>query len=110
MSLADTRVGHMEHVESSSFARAEYDTVRFYESDSALARFVAEFLHDGFDGGSPGIVIATADQRAAIIRELTERLVDVVALQRSHWVPGEQIGSRPAVRHPTPPVTGTEAR
>jgi hypothetical protein len=73
----------MEQVASSSSAPAEYHAVRFYESDRSLARIVAQFLHEGFDGGSPGIVVATANLRAAIIRELTDRSLDVVELQRS---------------------------
>lgn len=67
---AATRDGHAE--------------VRFYESDRSLARMIADFLHEGFDDGSPGIVVSTPDQCAAIVRELTDRSVDVVALQRSH--------------------------
>lgn len=63
---------------------AHYHAVRFYEDDTSLARIVAEFLHEGFDGGSPGIVVATARLRTAIIRELTDRSLDVAALQHSH--------------------------
>lgn len=74
----------MEPVASSSSAPPQYHAVRFYESDKSLARIVAEFLHEGFDDGSPGIVVATPVQRAAIIRELTARSLDVVELQRSH--------------------------
>lgn len=62
----------------------QYHAVRFYESDKSLARIVAEFLAEGFDAGGVGIVVATAVQRAAIIRALTDRSVDVVELQRSH--------------------------
>ena len=75
---------HMEPVASLSSAPAHYHAVRFYESDKSLARIVAEFLHEGFDAGSPGIVVATPVQRAAIIRELADRSLDVVTLQRSH--------------------------
>jgi hypothetical protein len=60
-----------------------HHAVRFYESDSSLARIVAEFLQDGFDAGSPGIVVATPGLRAAVVRELTDRAVDVLALQRT---------------------------
>ena len=73
-------------IDSSSAAPAEYHAVRFYESERSLARIVAEFLHEGFDGGSPGIIVATPSQRAAIIRELTDRSLDVAELQRSHDV------------------------
>ena len=81
---ASTRGGHMEPVASSSSAPAEYHAVRFYESDGALARIVAEFLHAGLDRESPGIVVATSSVRGEIIRELTNRSMDVVELQRSH--------------------------
>src|SRR3954463_549193 len=74
----------MEQADSSPSAPAEYHAVRFYESDSSLARIVAEFLHEGFNAGSPGIVVSTASQRAEIIRELTDRSLDVAELQRSH--------------------------
>lgn len=66
-----------------SRAAAQYHAVRFYESDRSLARIVGEFLHAGFGQGSAGIVVATPHQRGEIIRDLTERSVDVVALQRS---------------------------
>jgi hypothetical protein len=79
-----TNGGHMEQVVGSTLTPAQYHGVRFYESDRSLARIVAEFLHEGFDAGSPGIVVATASQRAAIVRELTDRSLDVITLQRSH--------------------------
>lgn len=74
---------HVEQDASSPPARAERHPIRFYDSDAALARLVAEFLHEGFDRSNPGIVIATASLRAAIIHELTGRSFDVVELQRS---------------------------
>jgi hypothetical protein len=74
----------MEHVDSSSSAPAEYHAVRFYENDQSLARIVAEFLDEGFDRGSPAIVVASASQRAEILREKNDRSRDVAALQRSH--------------------------
>jgi hypothetical protein len=74
----------IEPVVTSSSACTQYHAVRFYEGDKSLARIVAEFLHEGYAGGSPGIVVATSVQRAAIIRELTDRSLDVVELQRSH--------------------------
>jgi hypothetical protein len=73
----------MQRVDKLSSAPREYHAVRFYENAGSLARIVAKFLHDGFDGGSPGIVVATVDQRAEIVRELTDRSLDVVELQRS---------------------------
>jgi hypothetical protein len=71
-------------VAGSSSRRAEYHAVRFYESDRSLARIVSEFLHKGFEGGSPGIVVAAASLRAEIVRELADRSWDAAALQRSH--------------------------
>jgi hypothetical protein len=44
---------------------------------------VAQFLGDGLAAGIPGIVVATAAQRAAIVLELAARSLDVVQLQRS---------------------------
>jgi hypothetical protein len=57
--------------------------VRFYDDDESLARIVAKFLAEGLEAGAPGIVIATAAQRAAVIRALTARSVNVDELQRS---------------------------
>jgi hypothetical protein len=74
----------MEQVTSQSSAPAQHHAVRFYESERSLARIVAEFLQEGFDGGNPGIVVATVTQRAEIIRELTDRSLSVTELQRSH--------------------------
>jgi hypothetical protein len=73
----------MESVVGRSSAPEQYHAVRFYESDTSLARIVAEFLHEGIDRGSPAIIVATASQHAAIVRQLTERSLDVVELQRS---------------------------
>jgi hypothetical protein len=73
----------MQSLNVSSSASQQYHAVRFYESDKSLARIVAEFLHEGFDAGNPGIVVATPAQRAAIIRELTDRSLDVVDLRRA---------------------------
>jgi hypothetical protein len=60
-----------------------HHAVRFYENDKSLARIVAQFLSDGFAAGNPGIVVATPAQRAAILKELVARSLDVVQLQRS---------------------------
>lgn len=60
-----------------------YHAVRFYESDRALSKIVAEFLSDGFEVDNPGIVVATPAQRAAIVRELSARSLDVAKLLRS---------------------------
>jgi hypothetical protein len=60
-----------------------YHAVRFYESERSLAKIVAEFLEEGLTDGAPGIVVATPTQRAAIVRELVVRGVDVVPLKHS---------------------------
>jgi hypothetical protein len=68
----------------SSSAPAPYHAVRFYESDTSLARIVAEFLQEGFADGSPGIVVATAALRDAIVRALADRSAGVTGLARAH--------------------------
>ena len=73
----------MEQVDGSTSAPAGYHAVRFYENDKSLARIVAQFLHEGLEGGNPGIVVATAEQRLEIIRALKERSCDAVALERA---------------------------
>jgi hypothetical protein len=60
-----------------------YHAVRFYENDRALSRIVAAFLHEGFEAGNPGIVVAMPAQRGAIVRELSVRSLDVAQLVRS---------------------------
>ena len=57
--------------------------VRFYESERSLAQIVAEFLLEGFADSDPGIVVATAAMRAALVLELAGRSVDVAELLRS---------------------------
>jgi hypothetical protein len=64
-------------------APARHHAVRFYDSDKSLAHIVAQFLGDGLAAGEPGIVVATPAQRAAIVKELVARSLDVVTLQRS---------------------------
>lgn len=61
----------------------QYHAVRFYDNDKALAQIVADFLGDGLTSGEPGIVVASPTQRAAIIRELVAKDIDVVKLQGS---------------------------
>jgi hypothetical protein len=60
-----------------------YHAVRFYENERSLAQMVAEFLAEGLTAREPAIVVATPAQRAGILRELVERGVDVVRLERS---------------------------
>jgi hypothetical protein len=61
-----------------------YHAVRFYDNDKSLARIVADFLSEGLGADHPAIVVATAAQRAAILRELIAKGLDVVQLQRSN--------------------------
>jgi hypothetical protein len=72
----------MNHATRSASSRPHH-AVRFYENEKSLAKIVAEFLADGLTDSTPGIVVATASQRAAIVRELVVRGVDVVPLTRS---------------------------
>jgi hypothetical protein len=60
-----------------------YHAVRFYDNEESLAKIVAEFLADGLTDGMPGIVVATPAQRAAIVRELGARGLNVVSLKQS---------------------------
>jgi len=60
-----------------------YHGVRFYENEKSLAHIVAGFLCEGLAGNLPAIVIATPSQRAAILRALHGRSIDLVQLQRS---------------------------
>ena len=64
-------------------ARAHHHAVRFYENEKSLAHIVGQFLSDGLAAGSPAIVVATPAQRGAFVRELANRSLDVVQLQRS---------------------------
>jgi hypothetical protein len=66
-----------------SFSTPGFHAVRFYDNDKSLAQIVAGFLSDGLALGEPGIVVATPAQRAAILRELVAKGLDVVRLQRS---------------------------
>ena len=61
-----------------------HHAVRFYENDKSLAQIAAQFLSDGLAAGNPAIVVATPVHRAAILRELVAKSLDVVQLQRSH--------------------------
>ena len=74
----------LESIAQLSSLPARYHAVRFYESERSLAQIVADFLKEGFEAGSPGLVVATPVQRGAIVRELTDRSLDVTELQRSH--------------------------
>jgi hypothetical protein len=62
---------------------AQYHAVRFYDNDKSLAQIVAQFLSDGLAAGHPAIIVATPAHRAAILKELAAKSLDVVQLQRS---------------------------
>ena len=72
----------MKHATRAASSRP-YHAVRFYENEKSLARIVAEFLGEGLTDGTPGIIVATPAQRAAIVRELGARGLDVVSLKQS---------------------------
>ena len=72
----------MNHATRSASSRP-YHAVRFSDNEESLAKIVAEFLADGLTDGMPGIVVATPAQRAAIVRELGARGLDVVSLKQS---------------------------
>lgn len=63
---------------------AQHHAVRFYDNDQSLAQIVAQFLSEGLAWGDPGIVVATPAHRAAILKELVAKSVDVIELQRSN--------------------------
>jgi len=75
--------GLMNNSASTSTRPHHHHAVRFYENDKSLAQIVARFLSEGLAAGSPGIVVATPAQRAAILRALAAQSLDVVQLQRS---------------------------
>jgi hypothetical protein len=71
-------------VQGAAAARSTpYHAVRFYENEKSLAQIVGDFLAAGLTAGHPAIVVATAAARAAILRELASKGVDVAQLQRS---------------------------
>src|SRR5687767_3094728 len=72
----------MNHATRSTSSRP-YHAVSFYDNEKSLATIVAEFLAEGLTDGTPGIVVATPAQRAAIVRELGARGLDVVSLKQS---------------------------
>jgi hypothetical protein len=58
-----------------------FHAVRFYKDTDSLAGLVADFLAEGFVAALPAIVIATATHRAAIVKHLEARSIDVARLQ-----------------------------
>jgi hypothetical protein len=57
--------------------------VQFYENELSLFKTVAGFLGQGLVDEQPGIMIATATHRAAIMDRLKARLIDVDEAERS---------------------------
>ncbi len=53
--------------------------VQFYETDGFLADSVGRFMADGLRRGDPGLIIATAPHRAAMIERIRANGVDVDA-------------------------------
>jgi hypothetical protein len=64
-----------------STGSGHFHAVRFYKDADGLARIVADFIGDGLAGAEPGIVIATPEHRARIMRNLREMALDVERLQ-----------------------------
>ncbi len=60
-----------------------FHAVRFYESEPALCRIVANFLREGLVLDQPGILIATPEHAQGVLAELRAREMDVKALQAS---------------------------
>ena len=57
-----------------------FHAVRFYDSEAALCRIVANFLREGLAVGQPALVIATPRHSLGIIAELRARELDVNTL------------------------------
>ena len=72
-----------DNVAATARPRRDQHAVRFYESDRALAQIVGGFLGEGLTAGNPAIAVATPSQRAAIVRELSSRGLDIANLQHS---------------------------
>ena len=54
-----------------------HHAVQFYGSDESLFTTVGGFISEGLIAGQPAIVIATPPHTAAILQELSRRLIDV---------------------------------
>jgi len=64
-------------------AHDPFHAVQFFETPDPLGRAVAAFLVDGFLSGQPGLVIATAAHRDAILHALHETGIDTEAMQKT---------------------------
>lgn len=58
--------------------------MQFYQSDAFLAEMVSDFVRSGFEVGEASIVIVTHPHRHAIEHSLSERGINVRALEASH--------------------------
>jgi len=70
-------------VEETARSFPVYHGVRFYENEKSLSQIVAAFLCEGLAADNPAMVVAVPSQRAAILRALHGRSLDLVRLQRS---------------------------
>jgi hypothetical protein len=61
---------------------AHHHAVQFYGNDQALFTTVGGFLSEGLIAGHPALVIATPAHCAAILDELSHRLIDVQQAKR----------------------------
>lgn len=61
----------------SSPIHTHHHAVQFYENDSSLFTTVAGFLSQGLVEEHPAVIIATPEHTAAILEQLSGRLIDV---------------------------------
>jgi hypothetical protein len=60
-----------------------FHAVKFYESDDALCRIVAEFFAEGMSAQQPALLVATPRHRAGVAAELQAGRFDVKRLQEA---------------------------
>lgn len=78
-----TRGGLLTTTTTTTTSPQPYHAVHFYEDEASLARLTADFLAEGFEAGSPGVVVATAQQTTALLQEMAGRSIDVGKLMQS---------------------------
>jgi hypothetical protein len=59
-----------------------HHAVQFYGNDDSLFTTVGGFISEGLVAGQPAVIIATESHRAAIVEQLTTRLIDVQEAER----------------------------
>ena len=59
-----------------------HHAVQFYGNDTSLFTTVGGFISEGLVAGQPAVIIATESHRAAIVEQLTTRLIDVKEAER----------------------------